>query len=66
MRFAFSKSHLEKRIFNQDDALKNTYDVVIIGGGRHGLSAAYYLAKEHHITNVCVLEQSYIGSGNTG
>jgi len=40
--------------------------VVIIGGGGHGLAAAYYLARDHGITNVCVLEKGYIGGGNTG
>ncbi|TKT80065.1 sarcosine oxidase subunit beta family protein [Aquamicrobium sp. LC103] len=42
------------------------YDVVIIGGGGHGLSTAYYLAKEHGIANVAVLEKGYLGSGNIG
>src|SRR5205807_7736781 len=42
------------------------YDVVIIGGGVHGLATAYYLAKEHGITNVAVLEKTGIGSGNAG
>jgi sarcosine oxidase subunit beta len=42
------------------------YDVVIIGGGGHGLATAYYLAKEHKITNVAVIEKGYIGGGNTG
>ncbi len=45
---------------------KASYDVVIIGGGGHGLSTAYYLAKEHGITNVAVLEKGYLGSGNVG
>jgi sarcosine oxidase subunit beta len=45
---------------------KPRYDVVIIGGGGHGLATAYYLAKEHGITNVAVLERGYIGGGNTG
>ena len=47
-------------------ALKKRYDVVIIGGGGHGLAAAYYLASRHGITNVAVLEKAYLGSGNTG
>jgi sarcosine oxidase subunit beta len=42
------------------------YDVIIIGGGGHGLATAYYLAKLHGITNVAVLEKGYIGGGNTG
>ena len=45
---------------------KSTYDVVIIGGGGHGLATAYYLATRHGITNVAVLESNYIGSGNSG
>jgi sarcosine oxidase subunit beta len=45
---------------------KSSYDVVIVGGGGHGLATAYYLAKNHGITNVAVLEKGYIGSGNAG
>ena len=45
---------------------KSEYDVIIIGGGGHGLATAYYLAKNHGITNVAVLEKGYIGSGNVG
>lgn len=47
-------------------ALKDSYDVVIIGGGAHGLAAAYYLAKDHGVKNVAVLEKNYIGSGGSG
>ena len=43
-----------------------SYDAVIIGGGGHGLATAYYLAKNHGLNNVAVLERSYIGSGNVG
>lgn len=46
--------------------LKDSYDVVIIGGGAHGLACAYYLAKHHNITNVAVLEKAYLGSGGSG
>ncbi|MBP1859265.1 sarcosine oxidase subunit beta family protein [Rhizobium herbae] len=45
---------------------KNHYDVIIVGGGGHGLATAYYLAKEFGIINVAVLEKGYIGSGNVG
>jgi sarcosine oxidase subunit beta len=45
---------------------KKNYDVVIIGGGGHGLATAYYLAKEHGITNVAVIEKGWLGGGNTG
>ena len=45
---------------------KRSYDVVIIGGGGHGLSTAYHLATRHGITDVAVLERDYIGSGNSG
>lgn len=45
---------------------KSSYDVVIIGGGGHGLATAYYLASKHGLTNVAVLERAHIGSGNVG
>jgi len=45
---------------------KAQYDVVIVGGGGHGLATAHYLAKQHGITNVAVVEKSYLGSGNIG
>src|SRR3989441_12946022 len=45
---------------------KKSYDIVIIGGGGHGLATAYYLAKEHGIRNVAVLERGWLGGGNTG
>jgi sarcosine oxidase subunit beta len=44
---------------------KKKYDVIIIGGGGHGLATAYYLAKDHGITNVAVIEKGYLGGGNT-
>ena len=47
-------------------APKPAYDAVIVGGGGHGLGAAYYLAKEHGMTNIAVLEKGWIGGGNTG
>ena len=45
---------------------KPAYDVIIVGGGGHGLATAYYLAKEHGLTNVAVLEKGWLGSGNIG
>ncbi|WP_426127096.1 sarcosine oxidase subunit beta family protein [Pararhizobium sp. PWRC1-1] len=45
---------------------RKEYDVIIIGAGGHGLGTAYYLAKEHGITNIAVLEKGWLGGGNTG
>ena len=45
---------------------KRAYDILIVGGGGHGLAAAYYLAKNHGINNVAVVERAWLGGGNTG
>ncbi|MGR3343451.1 MAG: sarcosine oxidase subunit beta family protein [Paracoccaceae bacterium] len=50
----------------RDPDPKPEYDILIIGGGGHGLATAYYLANKHALTNVAVLEKGYIGGGNVG
>jgi methylglutamate dehydrogenase subunit A len=50
----------------RNPAPKKRYDAVIVGGGGHGLATAYYLAKEHGIRDVAVLEKGWLGGGNTG
>jgi sarcosine oxidase, subunit beta len=57
---------LVRRMWRPRSELKKRYDVVIIGGGSHGLATAYYLAKNHGVTDIAVLDQSYIGSGASG
>ncbi|MEM7542336.1 MAG: FAD-dependent oxidoreductase [Pseudomonadota bacterium] len=66
LKYAFIEDYAEPRYFNTPDEIKKSYDVVIIGAGGHGLACAYYLAKDHGITNVAVIEKDYIGGGNTG
>lgn len=54
-----------KRLWSES-ALKSSYDLVIIGGGLHGLATAYYLAKDHGMVNVAILEKHHIGFGGSG
>ncbi len=56
----------QSKMWHTPERLKDSYEVVIIGGGSHGLATAYYLAKNHGITDICLLEKSYIGSGASG
>src|ERR1700704_3525672 len=66
IKFALSRKHPEPRMFTRHERLKPSYDVVIIGAGGHGCAAAYYLARDHGISAVAILEQGYLGGGNTG
>ena len=67
LKFGLNKDFPFERIADLPSPtdLKSHYDVVIIGGGGHGVATAYYLAKYHGITNVAVLEKAYLGGGNT-
>jgi len=53
-------------MFTRHDTLRPSYDVVIIGAGGHGLACAYYLARDHGIRNVAVLEKGYIAAETRG
>ena len=55
-----------RRMWRRQGELKSSYDVVLIGGGSHALSTAYYLQRDFGITNVAILEKSYMGSGASG
>jgi len=65
IKYGLSKKYPARRDIQPAKELKNSYDVVIIGGGGHGASIAYHLARYHGITNVAVFEKGYIGGGNT-
>jgi sarcosine oxidase subunit beta len=60
------KGHTDWAPAWRDAEPKKRYDVIIIGGGGHGLATAYYLAKNHGIANVALIEKGWIGGGNTG
>ena len=55
-----------KPLWGNKTRLKSSYDAVIIGGGLHGLATAYYLAKEHGISDVAIIEKRFIGFGGAG
>jgi len=65
LKYGLASSYPARRDIPAATDLKPSYDVVIIGGGGHGLACAYYLAKDWGITNVCVLEKGYLAGGNT-
>src|SRR6187549_1603013 len=66
LKIGLSRRYPEPRMLSEPRPLRSSYDVVIIGAGGHGLATAYYLAKDHGIRNVAVLERGYVGGGNTG
>lgn len=65
LRYGLSKGHRPFRDIPATPDLKRSYDVVIIGGGGHGLAAAWYLSNQHGIRSVAVLEKGYLAGGNT-
>jgi sarcosine oxidase subunit beta len=65
LKYGFLKKYPAFRYIPKATELKQHYDVVIIGGGGHALATAYYLARNHGITNVCILERGYLAGGNT-
>ena len=65
IKFGLGKGGPTRRQFPAAQDLKESYDIVIVGGGGHGLACAYYLAKDHGITDVAVLEKGWLASGNT-
>lgn len=65
LKYGLRRKYPAKRHFPAARELRRSYDVVIIGGGGHGLATAYYLAAYHGITNVAVIEKGYLAGGNT-
>jgi sarcosine oxidase subunit beta len=65
LKFGLRNGHPPGRHFTAAKPLQKHYDVVIIGAGGHGAAIAYYLARHHGITNVALLDKSYLGGGNT-
>ncbi|UCH74892.1 MAG: FAD-dependent oxidoreductase [Rhodospirillales bacterium] len=65
LKYGLSRRYPVERQLPPRPDLKPSYDVVIIGGGGHGLAAAYYLSRYHGITDVAVLDKGYLGGGNT-
>ncbi len=65
LKYGLRKGAEVRRVLPGERDLKSSYDVVVIGAGGHGLAIAYYLAREHGITDVVVLDKGYLGGGNT-
>lgn len=65
LKYGMRGTHPAEPHFSSQPELVTTYDVVIIGAGGHGLAAAYYLARNHGITSIAVLDKGYLGGGNT-
>jgi sarcosine oxidase subunit beta len=65
LKYGLRRRYPAERHFPRPTELKPSYDVVIIGAGGHGLAAAYYLAYDHGMRNVCVLDKGYLAGGNT-
>jgi sarcosine oxidase subunit beta len=63
--YGFRRKYRPQPFIPKQKDLKSKYDVVIIGGGGHALACAYYLARDHGITDVCILEKGYLAGGNT-
>ncbi|HUT49691.1 MAG TPA: FAD-dependent oxidoreductase [Alphaproteobacteria bacterium] len=65
LRYGLGRTREPQRELPATPELKSSYEVVIIGAGGHGLAAAYYLARDHGITDIAVLDKGYLGGGNT-
>ena len=65
LKYGLSRRYPAEPLYRKPDSLKSSYDVVIIGAGGHGLAAAYYLARDHGVTNIAVLDKGYLAGGNT-
>ena len=66
LKYGLSRRRPVKRFLGSRPELRPSYDVAIIGGGGHGLAAAYYLAARHGVRNVAVFDKGWLGGGNTG